>query len=220
MEMPTLILDIAGAAAVVGIIVAAIRLNRYRPAKEQSIATQGALQPEPKPPATAIPTIKFDGSRVTEEVKDGLRRDIQNIPDIDRDKIDEIYKTAVIAAMRGRDLGLLCGAIYDLHDGRLTRKRSGDISRLLIDRASVVINNNRMTEIGIDEAIWVYSGAPCRENMKSPSPKDLSRDAAHKAANGQRYQIAKGMFLNRKWTHPGREPGCRCSSRAVIPALE
>ncbi len=39
--------------------------------------------------------------------------------------------------------------------------------------------------VGMKYAIWLYRGAPCE-----------GQDAPHIAANGGRYEVAKGMLLN------------------------
>jgi len=39
------------------------------------------------------------------------------------------------------------------------------------------------------------------------------------AANGKEYDVDKGMWLEQRWTWPGREINCRCVSRSIIPGL-
>jgi hypothetical protein len=53
-----------------------------------------------------------------------------------------------------------------------------------------------------------------------PSAAEVQRDAAHCAANGKRYEISKGLFVDGKWTWPGVDEGCKCVSRSIIPGLE
>lgn len=84
-------------------------------------------------------------------------------------------------------------------------------------RERALSNQNRQLELGISEAIWLYSGAPCDIDPKNPQG---NQDACHKAANGKRFKISEGMFLDGKWTWPGHENGCRCASRSIIPELD
>lgn len=84
-------------------------------------------------------------------------------------------------------------------------------------REQALSNQNRQLELGISEATWLYSGAPCYIDPKKPQG---GQDACHKAANGKRFKIAEGMFLDGKWTWPGHENGCRCVSRSIIPELD
>ncbi len=72
-------------------------------------------------------------------------------------------------------------------------------------------------ELRIAEAVWLYSGAPCELYPKNPTGH---QNAAHKDANGKRYKVIEGMYLDGKWTWPGYEEGCRCVSRSVIKALD
>jgi hypothetical protein len=56
-------------------------------------------------------------------------------------------------------------------------------------------------------------------NPGAPTDADLKQDAAHQAANGKKFEIAKGLQINSEWTLPGRGAGCKCVSRSVIPGL-
>jgi hypothetical protein len=82
------------------------------------------------------------------------------------------------------------------------------------------MDRDRQKSLGIKYAIWMYSGAPCQVNPKKPSAKDIRQDAAHRAADGKPFEVAKGMLLNGRLTMPGREEGCKCSSRPIIPGLD
>ena len=57
-------------------------------------------------------------------------------------------------------------------------------------------------------------------NPKKPSAKDIRQDAAHRAVNGKRYEVIKGMLLNGRLTMPGWEERCKCVSRPIIPGLD
>jgi hypothetical protein len=72
--------------------------------------------------------------------------------------------------------------------------------------------------LGIKEAIWLYSGVSCA--IKNQYGTSSAQDEAHMAANGKRYKISEGMYLNGKSTWPGYEDGCRCVSRSIIKELD
>jgi hypothetical protein len=171
-------------------------------------------------PAYAIPTVQFDPMRVTDRIKSDLRKNIKCIKDIDESHFDQVYETALRSINAGRDLGSLSKAILQMNINGMTKRRAGEISALLHNKATDLIEREDRLSLGIEYAIWMYSGAPCFKNPKKPSPRDVQRDAAHKAANGQRFSIKKGMLLNGRWTSPGQEEGCRCLSRSVIPGLD
>jgi hypothetical protein len=184
---------------------------------------------EPKPTAApakvveqayAVPTVKFDPKRVTEAVKIDLAKNIRKIKEFDESHFDKIYGTALRSISRGGDLATLFNAIAELNLPNVTKQRAGDISRSLNNEATALMDRNRQESHGIKYAIWMYSGAPCQVNPKKPSAKDIRQDAAHRAADGKRFEVAKGMLLNGQLTMPGREEGCKCASRSIIPGLE
>jgi uncharacterized protein with gpF-like domain len=171
-------------------------------------------------PTYTIPTVKFDASRVTEAVKEDLAKNIRRIRDFDASHFEHIYEAAFRSISRGRDLATLYNAIMELNLPTMTKKRAGEISRSLNNKATAIMTRDRQTSLGIQYATWVYSGAPCQMNVKKPSAKDIRQDATHRAADGKRYEVAKGMHLNGRWTNPGKDEGCKCISRPIIPGLD
>nr|DAP79016.1 MAG TPA: Minor capsid component [Caudoviricetes sp.] len=89
-------------------------------------------------------------------------------------------------------------------DFGVSERRAAFIARDQTNKAKAVIEKARRQELGITEAIWLHSHAG-----KEPRP-------SHVAANGKRFDVSKGMYLDGKWVQPGEEINCRCSSRAVI----
>ena len=85
-------------------------------------------------------------------------------------------------------------------------------------RYTVTISE-RQSSLGITHAIWMYANAPCMKDpwCDCPTAADIRQDSAHRAANGKKYEIAKGLFVDGKWTWPGVEEGCKCCSRPVLP---
>ncbi len=189
-------------------------------------AIRGGVEPKPTAapaeaakPAYAIPTVKFDSKKVTETVKSDLRKNIESISEFDGCEFDQIYDAALRSISRGRDVGSLCNTIMQMNINGMTKNRAGEIAISLNEKATALINREKQISLGIKYALWVYSGAPCQTTTYKPSPKDIRQDAAHKAANGKRYEVVKGMFLDGKWTWPGREDGCKCVSRSIIPGF-
>jgi uncharacterized protein with gpF-like domain len=171
-------------------------------------------------PAHTVPTVKFDPRRVTDAVKADLQKNIHNIKEFDESHFDQIYDAALRSVSRGMDLATLFDAITALNLPDVTKQRAGEISRNLNFKAKALMDRDRQLSLGIKYAIWMYSGAPCQVNPKKPSAKDVRQDAAHRKANGKRFEVAKGMLLNGRLTMPGREEGCKCFSRPIIPGLD
>lgn len=166
-----------------------------------------------------IPTVKFDSSRVTEAVKADVRHTILGLPEIDKNNCEQVYDAAIRSISAGRDLHFLTNAIMGLNFGEMTKRRAADIARLLNNRATSLMNREQQSSLGMTHAIWLYSGAPCMLHPKKPTDHDIQQDAAHKAADGKEFKVAKGMYLNGKWTWPGLDPGCKCVSRSKIPGF-
>ena len=170
--------------------------------------------------AHGIPTVRFDSKLVTETVKADLRDNISKIKKFKAVHFDHIYSVALESISSGGNLLILCDAIMALNIPDITREHAGDISRNLNRKAKALITRERQLSIGILHAIWRYSGAPCCANRKKPSTKDIRQDAAHKAADGKRYEVAKGMLLNGRYKWPGQDPACKCVSMSIIPGLD
>ena len=89
-------------------------------------------------------------------------------------------------------------------DYGISERRAAFIARDQTNKAKAAIEKARRQELGITEAIWMHSHAG-----KEPRP-------SHVAANGKRFNVNKGMYLDGKWVQPGEEINCRCTSRSVI----
>lgn len=168
------------------------------------------------PISHTIPTVKFDSSKVTEAVRADIRKNVELIDGLDTKYFDQVYEAALRSVTDGRNLFLLANALMQIDIDGMTKGRAGQIATFLNNKATATINRIHQQSLGITEAIWRYSGAPCGINPKKPG----RQNTAHKAADGKRYKIAEGMFLDGKWTWPGYEDGCRCGSRSVIEGLD
>jgi hypothetical protein len=155
-----------------------------------------------------IPTISFDSSLITETVKADLLDNIECLQDVTASNVSKIYEVALRAISVGGDLHVLATALIAIG---VNRRRAGDVARYLYFNATALIEAERMKKLGIDFAIWRYSGAPCG---------DPEQDAAHRAADGKRYPVTEGLRVNGQFTLPGRAFGCKCTSAGVIPGME
>jgi hypothetical protein len=162
-----------------------------------------------------MPTAKFDPLTVSKSVKANLLRNIELHPDLERKHVQQIYEVALRAPS---NLNLLCAELMKID--RMTQGRAVEIARSLSRTTTAILNRERQTSLGITHAIWLYPNAPCMRDPRHPATADVQRDSAHRLANGKRYEISKGLFVDGKWTWPGVEEGCKCSSRSVLPGLE
>lgn len=167
--------------------------------------------------AKKMPTVAFDSSLVTKAVAQEIRSAIQAFDEVDADHIDQIHKVALRSVSAGRDFATMQNALMQI-DG-MTLPRASEITRAVHAKASSLITIERQTRLGITHAIWLYSNAPCVANLRNPTDEETRRDAAHKSADGKRFAIRKGLRLDGKWTWPGQEAGCKCSSRPILPGI-
>lgn len=106
----------------------------------------------------------------------------------------------------GRDLGGLTKALQEQYG--VTRRRAETIARSQNNMATASMTRARQAELGIKRARWLHSAGG-----KTPRPE-------HVAFSGKTYDVAKGAYLEGKWTWPGREINCRCVSIPIIPGLD
>lgn len=165
-----------------------------------------------------MPTVKFDPSTVTDGVKADLRRNIELLDDLEKEHVRQIYEAALRSISAGRNLHMLFIALMQIEG--MPKGRAAEIARSLHNKATALITRERQASLGITHAIWMYPNAPCMRDPKHPVAADVQQDSAHRAANGKKYEIAKGLFVDGKWTRPGVEEGCKCTARSVLPKLK
>lgn len=148
--------------------------------------------------------------RLSREANDALQATIGEnvglIRSIASEHLADVEGAVMRSVQTGRDIGALTDELHERY--AITRRRAAFIARDQNSKATATVVRVRQDGLGITEAIWMHSHA-----AKHQRP-------SHVAADGKRYEIAKGMFLDGVWTWPGREPNCGCVSRSVIPGLE
>lgn len=151
-------------------------------------------------------TVKFNASRVNNDVVQAtIGENVTLIKSIPEQYMLGVEGAVMRSVAAGRDLSVLT---KELAKNRgITTRRAANIARDQNNKATAVLTRVRQTELGIVEAVWIHSGAG-----KHPRPE-------HVAFSGKKYDVRKGAFLEGKWTWPGHEINCRCTSRSVIPGL-
>lgn len=167
--------------------------------------------------------IDYDATQfITEDVIEDVRvtiRKFEEFKDIGEEHFLQIHKEIIMSMSNGMNLSKIVSEILSLNIPIMTKKRAGEIARVIANSTNALITRNRQMSVGLTHAIWVYSGAPCCMNPKRPSEHDRRQDAAHKAADGIQYEVEHGLIVNGCPTWPGREAGCRCASKSVMPGL-
>ncbi len=117
----------------------------------------------------------------------------------------EVEGLVMRSVARGRDLSYLTDELEKRYG--ITRRRAAVIARDQNNKATSVMQAARQQSLGITEGIWRHSHAG-----KEPRP-------SHVKADGQRFDLSKGLYLDGKWVMPGEEINCRCTWSPVIPGL-
>jgi SPP1 gp7 family putative phage head morphogenesis protein len=116
--------------------------------------------------------------------------------------LTQVETLVMQSVQRGRDLGWLTDKLTKQYG--ITKRRAALIARDQNNKATAVLNNVRQRELGITEGIWRHSAAG-----KQPRP-------SHVHADGQKFDLSKGMYLDGKWVLPGEEINCRCTVQPII----
>lgn len=124
------------------------------------------------------------------------------IKSIPNQYLSDVQKYVWEAVEGGFDLATLTDNLQ--HAYHIGRNRAKLIARDQANKVHAVMEQARRIELGISEAIWMHSAA-----AKEPRQ-------SHVKANGKKFDIKKGMYLDGKWVLPGQDINCGCTSRALI----
>lgn len=127
---------------------------------------------------------------------------IQSIP---AEYMLDVQGAVMRSVTGGRDLASLTTELEQKHG--IARRRAEFIARDQNNKATATITQARQVELGL-EAMWMHSRAG-----KTPRP-------SHVAADGKKYDPAKGMKIDGEYIKPGELPNCRCFSKTIVPGFE
>lgn len=151
-------------------------------------------------------SVKF---KMTATANDALQAVIAEnvglIRSIASEHLTDVQGILMRAVSGGHDLGVMSKELQDRYG--VTKRRASLISRDQNAKANAVITRVRQQDLGVTEALWVHSAAG-----RHPRP-------SHVAADGKKYDIAKGMYIDGEWIRPGELINCRCISRSIFKAL-
>ena len=155
-----------------------------------------------------MPTVRFDRSLVTADVKADLLTTIKTLNEIPAEHVKAVYRIALSSIERGRDLYTFQTGMERLSLNHLDKRDISEIGLFLNNRATTLMDRNRCKAIGIERARWVYSGAPCTGSS--------FQDELHRSLDGTEFPIADGINVRGTAIWPGIERGCKCTSRSLI----
>ena len=160
---------------------------------------------------------RFDktlGIRVKFTMNDDMRNaylSVQNeqvglIRSIPQEHMTEVQGLVMRSVARGRDLHYLTTELVQRY--KITQRRASFIARDQNNKATSTLQAARQQQLGITEGIW-------RHSRGGKQPRQ-----SHIEADGEKFDISKGMLIDGKWIMPGELPNCRCGWQPVIPGLD
>lgn len=152
-------------------------------------------------------SVKFQMTQGMNDAFDAVRNEnVQLIKSIGSEYLSQVEGMVQRSVSQGRDLSDVSKQLEKRFG--ITRRRAELIARDQNNKATSAINNRRQQDLGITEGIWQHSHA-------GKHPRE-----SHVDADGKRFELAKGMYLDGEWLMPGEAINCRCTWRPVIPGLE
>jgi len=152
-------------------------------------------------------SVKFN---MTPETRDILHatigENVSLIKSISSQYFTDIEGMVMRSVAAGMDVGSLAKEIE--HTYGVTKRRAAFIASDQNNKSSANVNRARQMQLGITHARWRHS-----RGGRHPRP-------SHVAANGQRYEIAKGCYIDGEYIQPGYLPRCRCVAQSILPALD
>lgn len=149
-------------------------------------------------------TVKFQNTTtVSEAIKGCLAENVELIKSIPSECLLEVQQMVESSARAGRDLGALKADIKSRFD--VADSRAALIARDQNNKVTANVTRARQQDLGISEGRWRHSGF-----STAPRP-------SHVAADGVRFDLKKGLFLDEKWVLPGEAINCGCTWTMIIP---
>lgn len=151
-------------------------------------------------------TVKFSTTAdVNNAMQAAIGENVGLIKSIASEHLSDVEGLVMRSMTQGRNLGELTEQLTQRYD--ITKRRAALIAKDQSNKLTSVINRTRQNELGITEALWMHS-----HGGRHPRP-------SHVAANGKKYDINKGMYLDGEWLLPGQAINCRCTSKSLIPGI-
>jgi SPP1 gp7 family putative phage head morphogenesis protein len=144
--------------------------------------------------------------RTTAPVNDAYQaiigENVNLIKSIASQHLTQVETMVMQSVQQGRDLGTLAKGLQKQFG--VSKRRAALIARDQNNKATAVITRTRQQALGITQAKWRHS-----HGGKTPRP-------SHVKADGQTYDISKGMYLDGEWVWPGTAINCRCTAQPII----
>lgn len=166
--------------------------------------TDGSLRRILQDAGFAVPFQMTD--RIQDVYESVINEQVGLIKSIPSHYLTEVQGLVMRSVQQGRDLGWLTSELSNRYG--ITKRRAALIARDQNNKATSVMSRVRHQELGITEAIWRHS-----HGGKHPRP-------SHLRADGKKYDVKKGMYIDGEWIWPGEKINCRCTAQPLVPGLK
>lgn len=163
-------------------------------------------------------TVQFRVSPTIQGIMDAaVVENVGLIKSIASQHLTRVEGVVMRGVQKGNDINTMQRELHEQF--HVPKDRAAFIARDQTFKMGSVVTKARQTQAGIRRAKWLHS------NIRAPGhfrPEHLAySDGRHTpGATGPIYIVEQGAYLENKWTWPGMEVNCRCSSRPIIEGFE
>lgn len=152
-------------------------------------------------------SVQFQMTRAANDVFQAtVQENVGLIKSIAAEHLQEVQGMVMRSVTQGRDLKGLTEDLQQRYG--VTKRRAAFIARDQNNKATATITRVRQQGLGIKQAKWRHS-----RGGKHPRK-------SHQEADGQVYDVEKGMYIDGQWIRPGELPNCRCVAISIIPGFD
>ncbi|CUJ80780.1 phage minor head protein [Achromobacter sp. 2789STDY5608628] len=152
-------------------------------------------------------SVQFQLTRAANDVFQAtVQENVGLIKSIAAEHLQDVQGLVMRSVTQGRDLE---GLVDDLQKRYgVTKRRAAFIARDQNNKATATITRVRQQGLGIKQAKWRHS-----RGGKHPRK-------SHQEADGNVYDVDKGMLIDGEYIRPGELPNCRCVAISIIPGFD
>lgn len=151
-------------------------------------------------------TVEF---KMTPVMRDAMNATIQEnvslIRSIPQQYLTDVEGIVMRGFTAGRDLHYISTELQKRYG--VTSRRAAFIARDQSSKLSATVTQARRVDLGLFEAQWLHSGAG-----KHPRPSHVKA-----GKDKMKYDVRQGALIDGDYILPGVLPGCRCSSKTILP---
>ena len=163
-------------------------------------------------------TVNFKVSPEVQTVMNSaVSENVGLIKSIASEHLQKVEGVVLRNVQKGSDLGTMTRELHQQFG--IPTRRAAFIARDQNSKMTTVITKARQQQAGIRKARWMHSNITTKGHFR-PEHLAFSRGEHTPGAHGPDYVVADGAYLENRWTWPGFEVNCRCTSRPIIDGFE